>query len=405
MNNFRRNLFPPRPRRDGSADPDGVVYQSPSRILGGCTPVEHVMKILTADRPVSISDTVNMEKEMKKVLSDFPKVLFSWHEGRLLWSWVCCSSRVDVVRFLIKTNNNDANNILPTWDTPIDVEGNGLLMAPVSIPNFICLANYLDIEQLINYKNKKNGNNFFHYHCIQGGSMTSSLSNETLLLVAEMRRNAAVGSDMPDVCLLNDLPDVNLPNDALRTPLQEAIATDNVITARYMIEEFGAAWFEKCCVFVDGADVATDMTYAEYATYMNSPRCKKLLEKVATEYLIEPNAVPTNVTPFCSVCATEGVGNGVEEWYSLDCPHCMHCQCLMKLCALSTQLVCPECREPLGDAIESRSPPTVYRHVTPEQIHEEESLSAIVRRERIWTRARAAQKQMEMRGIGSELAL
>ena len=362
------------------------------------------MKILSTDHPISSSDTVNTKKEMEKVLSKFPKILFSKHEGRLLWSWVCCSSRPDIVNFFIRCENRASNrdmSVLPQWDTPIDAVGNGLLMAPVSIPNIVHLTNHFDIEELVNYKNKKNGNNFFHYHCMQtmeGGtrSSSSSLSNQTLLWVAEMRRNVAVGFE---------LPDVNLLNKALRTPLQEAIATDNVITARYMIEEFGAAWFEKCCVFVDGADVATDMTYVEYATYMNSPKCKKLLEEVATEYLIEPNAVPTNITPFCSVCATEGVDNEEEEWYSLDCPHCMHCQCLMKLCALSTQLVCPECREPLGDAIESRSPPTVYRHVTPEQIHEEESLSAIVRRERIWTRARAAQKQMEMRGIGSELAL
>ena len=383
-----RNLFPIRRfRREGRADPNGPVYHCPSRKLGGCTPVDYVMKFLAIDRPISISDTVEMEKGMKKVLSEFPKVLFSTYKGRVLWSWVCCSSRIDVVRFLIDNYYNDTS-IFPLEDTPIDTVGNGLLMAPVSIPNIVYLTNYLDIEELMSYKNKKNGNNFFHYHCTQtmegGGSL--SLSNQTLLWVAEMRRNVAVGFD---------LPDVNLLNTASRTPLQEAIAKDNAIAAKYMIEEFGAAWFEKCCVMVDGADVATDMTYVEYATYMNSPRCEKLLKEVAIDYLIEPNTTSTDIPPsICCVCFTED--DEGQEWYSLDCHHYLHCRCLMKLCALSTQLVCPECREPLGDVIESKSPPTVYRRATPKQIHEEESLSTINRRERMSRYARAThRRQME----------
>lgn len=335
-------------------NPCSEFYHKPT-LFHNLSPVLYLAKVLTSS--VQMLDSQEIKKILTNILVTYPLIMYSKYQERNMWSLACICGRADIVEFLLQYKNRGYPNIktIPDWSSAVDINGNGLLMAPVDVKtlNVLTLADYFNLCELLNYKNKTTMSNIFHYHCKHVTNCHErEVSLRFLMWVAELWRRVPF--------VISDRPDVNLINKNHKTPLQVAIENNNPEAAIILIESFGACWFKPCIVVSTRHDAPPDkLSYLELAVRVKSKECEDLLKTIKAKYQIYPNKIllPSD-NLVCSVCLSS---ENFSEFYQLPCKHWLHCTCLMDVCTLCSSMDCPKCRQEMGQLLKKRSPPTVYR--------------------------------------------
>nr|GAV93139.1 E3 ligase [Chionoecetes opilio bacilliform virus] len=308
----------------------------------------------------------------KQIISFFlfhPFVLYTYCNGSMLWTLLCESARDDVVAFLLALGGG---KFIPPCGAPFRRDGNSLVMGHLPPCNLYHLAsspfNYSwgGFEQLLSIPNNKTGDNFFHYHCSRP-MLERSRSHDMLRWLAKTRKLKECDFEVPNV---------NHKNRRNQTPLYEAIISRDSWAVKYLIDWFGATWYEHIGYILPDGEYKCEMTYIDLAQHVNSPECIKVLKTAMSNYNISSNVTP-DIEMVCSICKeTEAESN--KDWYKLKCRHFLHCDCLISMLAVSTTSTCPECRSGLGNTIISRMPPTVYRELVEEDELETDEVTTTV---------------------------
>lgn len=345
--------------RENALDYTSESYRTPYPVFKNMTVADHVVTIV---KNHGFTDE-DISKKLTKILEVFPLVMSVFHNGRRVWYYVYNSGRRSVVRwaFSHRIRNFDVS-VIPDLSMAMDFNGNSMLMDYSVSPELLQLAlknDFVATVSLLCFTNKFDGNSLLHFHTRIGNNLNAP---HFLYMVADIIfKTVERRSFIADYI---GLPDANVVNYASKTPLHQAIISDNPEAVMFLIGFFGAFWFTKGFVRNSTSDTF-EVPYVDIAEDLGSMSCSKVLTFAKKEYEIKKN-VDTNflhADTNCSICAETVETSPVQNnnWYRLDCDHHIHCYCLMKLCASGMKMACPECRHPFNEEMLKRSPPTIIR--------------------------------------------